>query len=239
MTRAAALLRRAGEGALDLLFPPSLYCICCGNLIDRTRTYSLCDHCMDHIRWNADPPEIRAGMPFLRCMDYGIYERSIIFSLKYNGRRYIAREAAKIMADRLVAAGIKADILVPVPLHPEKERARGFNQAALMAKYLAPLISAESVPDCLVRTRKTRPMRGLGPEERMSNIAGSIALREGYEGFAKGKRIVLIDDFSTTGSTGRACGDALRAAEPAEVVFLAFAAREKTDVEFEPGGTQV
>ena len=193
MTRAAALLRRAGEEALDLLFPPSLYCICCGNLIDRTRTYSLCDHCMDHIRWNADPPEIRAGMPFLRCMDYGIYERSIIFSLKYNGRRYIAREAAKIMADRLAAAGIKADILVPVPLHPEKERARGFNQVALMAKYLAPLISAESVPDCLVRTRKTRPMRGLGPEERMSNIAGSIALREGYEGFAKGKRIVLIE----------------------------------------------
>jgi len=45
-------LRHALKTVVELAFPPSLYCACCGNIIDSTRTYSLCDHCMDHFRWD-------------------------------------------------------------------------------------------------------------------------------------------------------------------------------------------
>ena len=96
---------------LDLLYPPALYCICCGNIIDESRTYHLCDHCMAHIRWDGQPPQkvkfaggdgiagVAGGLvPFLslRCTQYGLYERRLIFSLKYNGKKYIARDLAQI-----------------------------------------------------------------------------------------------------------------------------------------------
>ncbi|MBO4234929.1 MAG: ComF family protein [Firmicutes bacterium] len=91
----------AAASITSIVFPQSLYCICCGNIIDSTRSYSLCDHCMEHIRWNVDEPKVIDEMRVMRCVDYGIYERSIIFAFKYDGHRYIARDIASIMADRL------------------------------------------------------------------------------------------------------------------------------------------
>lgn len=213
------------DKGLGLLFPENLYCICCGNYIDETRTYGLCDYCMDHMGWNVSEPEERSGMTFLKCLDYGIFERSIIFDLKYNGKKYMARNIAEIMKDRLELAGIKPDLLVPVPLNKEKERARGFNQANLISKHLARLIGAENLPDVLIRTRYTRPMRGLGPEERAENIKGSIAFNEKYDKIAKDKSLLLIDDFYTTGSTALECRKALEPAQAEKIIFIAFAAR--------------
>ena len=74
-------LKKLTDRGLDLLYPPSLYCSCCGNLIDESRTYNLCDHCMSHIRWDGGEPEERDGMKSIFCTRYGIYERSLIFAL--------------------------------------------------------------------------------------------------------------------------------------------------------------
>ena len=100
-------LSRGADYALDLLYPPALYCSCCGNLIDESRTYRLCDHCMAHIRWDGAEPRYLDGMKILRCTQYGLYERTLIFDLKYNGKTYIARDIAEIMADRLALARIR------------------------------------------------------------------------------------------------------------------------------------
>ena len=180
---------------------------------------------MDHIGWCNDPAEERMGMTFVKCMDYGIYERSMIFALKYNGRRYIARNAGEIMADRLQSMGLTADFIVPVPLHRKKERNRGFNQALLMAKYLSQHTGIELLPRCLERTRFTEPMRGLGPWEREENIRGSIDFNHSYDRMVENKKVILVDDFFTTGSTAVACRDALLPQHPSEIIFLAFAAR--------------
>ncbi|MCI7413809.1 MAG: ComF family protein [Clostridiales bacterium] len=213
------------ESVLDLIYPPSLYCNCCGNLIDETRTYNLCDHCIRHIRWDQDPPRERDGMRTLRCAQYGIYERTLIFSLKYNGHKYIARDIAEMMRDRLEAAGIFFDVIVPVPMNPTKERARGFNQAALIAKHLGRLTGADSVPGALRRTRDTRPMRGLSPTEREENIRGSIEPDMETAERIRGRTVLLLDDFYTTGATALECRKALMHAEPADVIFIAFAAK--------------
>ena len=169
---------------LDAIFPESIYCICCGNIIDNTRSYSLCDHCMDHIHWNLEEPKIVDGMEFVKCMEYGIYERSIIFSMKYGGHKYIARPGAEIMYDKLVQIGQaekdpnnsnnpnnkEEQIVVPVPMYYKKERQRGFNQAALLGEMLAPKIGARFIGDLLVRTRETKAMRSLSPTERAENM---------------------------------------------------------------------
>lgn len=211
---------------LDLIFPPSLYCNCCGNLIDSTRTYNLCDHCISHVKWDgAREPRIISGLKMLRCTEYGIYERSLIFGLKYNKKRYIARDIGKIMADRLSLTGMDFDVIIPVPLYKKKEQERGFNQAALMGKYLGKELGIPCIAHGLVRSRNTRAMRGLSPTERAENVRDSFALNTAFSKQLEGKRILLIDDFYTTGSTARECAHALESCCPEEIVFLAFAAK--------------
>lgn len=218
-------LKRAADFIMELLFPPALYCICCGNLIDETRTYHLCDHCLSHIRWDGSGIRTIHGMKTLSCTRYGLYERSLIFALKYNGRKYIARDIAEMMRDRLMLAEAEFDIIVPVPMFYEKERRRGFNHAELMGRYLGKLTGKPCLSHGLVRTSDTLPMRGLGPSERKSNVKDKFACSEKYVTMLKGKSVLLLDDFYTTGSTAGECFRALKNAEPEDVLFLAFAAR--------------
>ncbi|MGN0733312.1 MAG: ComF family protein [Emergencia sp.] len=211
---------------MELVYPPSLYCSCCGNIIDSTRTYNLCDHCITHVRWDtSEEPRLVSGLKMFRCTEYGIYERTLIFGLKYNRKRFIARDIGRIMADRLAVTGMEFDVIVPVPLHKEKERERGFNQAALMGKYLGKELNIPCVAHGLVRCRKTRAMRGLSPTERAENIRNSFQLNPVFSEELSGKRILLIDDFYTTGSTAGECARALQPCNPEDIVFLAFAAK--------------
>ena len=213
------------ERGLDLLYPPALYCICCGNLIDETRTYHLCDHCISHIRWDAGDVRVLNGIKTLRCAEYGLYARTLIFALKYNGKTYIARDLAEIMADRLAMAGPDFDVIVPVPLFSRKEKKRGFNQAALIGDCLGKLTGRPCISRGLLRTEDTRPMRGLSPMERKINVKGKFAVNKKYVTLLEGQRILLLDDFFTTGSTAGQCISALEEVRPADVHLLAFAAR--------------
>ena len=220
------------EGLSSIVFPQSLYCICCGNIVDDTRSYSVCDHCMERIRWNADDPKLVDDMAVMKCVEYGIYERSIIFALKYDGHRYIAREIGKMMADRLRASGLSGThIIIPVPLHEDKQIERGFNQTELIGKYLSEETGWDMV-NALVRRRATRAMRGLGPEERSKNVRGAMKLRKETIDLIRNKDIMLIDDFYTTGSTARECKRALSLTAPKSISFLAFAGREWKEVAF-------
>lgn len=218
-------IKTIGNGALKLLYPPSLYCSCCGNLIDESRTYNLCDHCIAHIRWDVSEPKDLGGLKVLKCTDYGLYERTLIFALKYNGKTYIARDIAQIMADRLALTDIKFDVIVPVPMHAAKERQRGFNQAALIGKYLGQLLSKPHLAHALIRTANTKAMRGLSPTERSQNVKGKFALNKKYGTMLKEKNVLLIDDFYTTGSTAKECCSVLKEGGAQDVYLLAFAAR--------------
>lgn len=225
--RTGSLISKASlvvSAAEDLLFPDSIYCVCCGKIIDDTRTYSLCDECMSRLGWNIDPPLIKSGIPVIRCVDYGIYGRSIVFSLKYGKRKYVARHIAEIMADRLAASGIRPDLFVPVPIHEDRFRERGFNQSELIARFLTERTGVPTV-DALERVRKTDAMRGLGASERALNIEGSMRVKPGLDGFAEGGIIALIDDFCTTGSTAAECARALEGSDAGDIFMFAFAAR--------------
>ena len=218
-------IREAAGRGLDLLYPPSLYCSCCGNLIDESRTYNLCDHCMRHIRWDVSQAGSQDEMKTIFCTKYGIYERTLIFGLKYNGRKYLARDIAEIMADRLSLEEISPDVILPVPLFSGKEKRRGFNHAALIGGHLGRRAGIPCIDHGLLRTEDTLPMRCLSPTEREANVRGKFALNEKYADQLRGRSVLMIDDFYTTGSTARECLRALGEANPREVWFLAFAAR--------------
>ncbi len=97
------------------------------------------------------------------------------------------------------------DYLVPIPLHPQRERERGFNQSELLAREIGAKLSIPVSPHGLRRIRHTMPQVTLGAEERKRNVAGAFRCNSDA---LKGKSILLIDDVCTTGATMDAAAEA-------------------------------
>ena len=151
--------------------------------------------------------------------------REIIHAFKYDKRRSLAAGLAAFMRWRGGEVLEDADCVIPVPLHPRRERARGFNQARELARHLGlPVIEP------LVRARPTVPQVDLAADRRHANVQGAFALRRRWfrqPMTVEGLHVVLVDDVSTTGATLEACAAVLREAGAAEVGAL-IAARVVT-----------
>ncbi|MBO5351928.1 MAG: ComF family protein [Lachnospiraceae bacterium] len=119
----------------------------------------------------------------------------------------------------------KTECIVPVPLHPSKQRSRGFNQAELLAAVLGQEAGLP-VRRLLKKTRKTRDQKSLGRMERRKNLRNAFAVDLEELGENIPKSVLLVDDVSTTGSTLTACAFALRKQGVKQVVFLTVCAGE-------------
>ncbi|KAF0127122.1 MAG: phosphoribosyltransferase [Elusimicrobia bacterium] len=136
--------------------------------------------------------------------------RSLTHAFKYSGRTSLARPLALLMAAELPRCPELGtfDAVVPVPLHPSRERRRGYNQAALLARELAGLSGSSFEPGAVRRVRETRPQVDLRRRERLENVRGAFEAGPG----AKGRRFLVVDDVATTLATA---GDAARALKEA------------------------
>lgn len=101
------------------------------------------------------------------------------------------------------------DVLVPIPLHPRRQKQRGFNQATLLARELGCRLGWQIDADTLIRTKATAPQVGLNVEERQDNVRDAFACRKDDLG---GKLVMLVDDVCTTGATLESAAAALRRA---------------------------
>jgi ComF family protein len=154
---------------------------------------------------------------------YGSYEgtlRKLIHLYKYGGVRTLSQPLAELLAAALPIEE-RFDAVTPVPLHWRKQWQRGFNQSELLAQALArrrgvPVVRA------LGRARATEAQAGLSNTERRRNVAAAFRCRRAAQTLA-GKRVLLIDDVMTTGSTAAACARALKQAGAAAVVLLTVA----------------
>lgn len=136
-----------------------------------------------------------------------------------------ANEAAAPLGDLPFA---EIDLVCPVPLHPRKERQRGFNQSARLAERLAEALGAPCDARLLRRTRETRPQPGLTRAERERNVRDAFVAAPGTLP-VEGARVLLVDDVMTTGATVSACAAALRAVGATRVwaVTLSRAGRDQ------------
>lgn len=148
--------------------------------------------------------------------------RCAILDLKYRDERARAAHLGDELA-RVVALMPPADALVPVPLHGSRQRRRGYNQAALLARH-ASVTSGVPMVGALVRTRSAPSQVGADAVRRRSNVEGAFAI-DAATSPIRGRRVVLVDDVVTTGSTVVACAKALRGAGATEI-WVATLARE-------------
>lgn len=157
--------------------------------------------------------------------------QDLIHSLKYDASGHAAQLAATLLADYLreeLAAqrtfSQKQILIVPVPLHKNRARERGYNQIALVARALPAEFRdgtlATYAPDILVRSRETKPQTRLPRSERLSNVAGAFTLAKQTD--MKKASVFLLDDVTTTGATLANAATPLRKAG-AEVTILALA----------------
>ena len=245
-------IRHIASAALDLIYPASLYCACCGKIIDESRTYRLCNECMDGIKWIDTRTCIRCGRKLsdsnpsdtcfncrqhphafdrgFTCTEYGTHERAMVFALKYDGRSDLAVVLGEILTDRMLAESDQQelqqtyDVILPVPVHPHKRAKRGYNQAALLAEEFGRRTGIKADDTVLARTRETYVMKYLGPDQRRENIQGAFEIIRGRECRVLGKNVLLIDDIYTTGATVDEITRVLKEAGAAHVDVLTFAA---------------
>jgi ComF family protein len=194
-----------------------------------------CAHCGLPFLTFAAPPATRPGGPAGLCGPCGAAPppwdyaraaaqyvdplRAALGALKFDGRRALARPLADLVVEQCAAAlPADADALVPVPLGRARERARGFNQAALLAERLARALGPP-VRGWLARTRSTRPQSELGAAERRANVRDAFHARPGV----RGRHVIVVDDVLTTGATAAECARALREAGARVVGVLTVA----------------
>ncbi len=204
-------------------------CACCGDSLDAPASLSsLCRTC------RLAPP------PFVRAVAFGLYQdrmKAAIHALKYDRLHPAARTLGKMLAEAIaqLADQAPADMLVvPVPLHRDKYRQRGFNQARILADYaLASLRKSHPdwrlalAPSTLLRHRATESQAGLTSHQRRSNVSGAFAVSD--PAAVTAKHVLLIDDIFTTGATARSAARALQRAGAASVWVATLARARRTN----------
>lgn len=220
------------QRALDIVLPPR--CVGCG-----ARGAEVCANCIAGVR-PLGPACPRCSRPSVggricrRCATresplramlaahpFDGAVRAAVLALKYGGRTRLVPFLSAALADALVTRPLEVDLVVPVPLTRARVRARGFNQAELLAR---PLAEARDWPlhsGALVRARETAQQTRLPARARRANVAGAFTVPDAA--LVRDRRILLVDDVCTTGATLEACAAPLLEAGAAGVWAIVVA----------------
>jgi ComF family protein len=236
------MVRRMAGAAIDLVLPPR--CLVCGVTI--ADLHALCPACWSEIEFLGSPQCACCGRPFAEttgsetlcgaCLKrqplyrkaravcrYDETSKKLILAFKHGDRT----DCAPALARWLVRAGADliedCELIAPVPLHWTRLFARRFNQAAMLAQAIGRLSGKPVVPDLIDRRKRTPPQGKGSRDQRKRNVAGAFAVPMRRRAALADRRVLLIDDVLTTGSTVEACTRALLGAGAASVDVLTLA----------------
>ena len=238
MTTAATSLQTWINVGLGFLYPE--ICQLCGEQRATAKEGFVCRRCWSHVRFIKPPFCERCGLPFegdlttpfecSNCREMELHfsaarsavvargaVREIIHRYKYQRALWFEPFLAGLLLRETVPAlrGQNWDLIVPVPLHPLKQREREFNQAARLAARLSTAMKIPLNQGLLRRVTPTATQTRLTRQQRAANMRGAFALRPGAR--LNGEQVVLVDDVFTTGATTSACAQVLRAGGAGDV----------------------
>jgi ComF family protein len=240
-------LAEISDALVSVVFPSA--CRICERLLTSASRVPICQECLSSFKGVPSvicevcgrplpALERKEGVPLLcpacqnrtyafdRARSFAVYEDAVvraILLLKFEqieplGAWFSERLAEMVSADAIL---LSADVVVPVPLHHERERERGYNQAALLSEPLARRLRLPHKAVLLMRTRARPDKQMLSLEERWESVRGAFATRPGSQ--VDNLRVLLVDDVLTTGATLDACARALRDAGAKSVIGLTVA----------------
>ena len=235
-------LRRFGTMLLDQLYPP--VCLSCDKPVATADT--ICSECFRALRpitaplcpilglpfevslgpdavsaeAIADPPNFRRARS---AVVYNAIARALVGKLKYGDRPELARFCARLMALAGHELWGPDAVLVTVPLHRARQFSRRYNQSTELARALGRLTGLPVATGLVLRKRNTRHQVGLTADGRRRNVAGAFVAHPDLLRRLNGRRVILVDDVITTGSTVRAVTKALKSGGAEDVDVVSFA----------------
>jgi len=243
------MLEYIKEGLLNFVFP--LNCKVCGKPIRESRGYSICKDCFKTIKLIENPYCKKCGKPligtefFLNNKDIlcincrkqhsyfncarsvGVYEKALrkcIHLFKYYREKKLAKPLGKLLIDYLSKNKQlyqELDLIIPVPLHKNDLKIRGFNQSLLLSKEIGDYFSLPVEKNILIKKKITGAQIKLSKKEREKNLLNAFFIAEPER--IKGKKLLLIDDVFTTGSTVNECSKELKKAQVKNICVLTLA----------------
>ena len=239
-------IKRFAQAVLDHIYPPA--CVNCDAVIGTAD--SLCPECWGGLRPITSPmcpvlglpfevsigPDARSAEaianppPFRRARSALVHNdvaRTIVSRLKFGDRPELAKFCARLMYGAGAELFENGDdeqkpVLVPVPLHRVRQWRRRYNQANELARFLGRLGNMEVLPFLVRRSRATRAQIGLSARQRARNVAGAFEVTPDSSEMIAGRRIIIVDDVVTTGSTVSALSKALHKKGMANIDVISF-----------------
>ena len=216
-------LRELWDALIYFLFPPR--CPVCREIVDEQ--YRLCAECEKKVLrldfYDRPPAPINSVM---RVTKYRDGSRELLRKLKFDNNLRVVPAMKKILDGVSNRAEILkllsgVDFAVPVPLHAKRFSERGFNQTELI---FGEWLTKKNIPlkNLLIRTQSTPKLYSLGKSEREKVLSGVFAAIEPID--LRGKKILIIDDIFTTGTTVKECAKVLKSLGAEKIFVLAFAA---------------
>ena len=203
-----------------LFFPQC--CLVCGKTLLEGEEY-LCFHCLSNMprthlylhKDNEMEKELWGKFPIERASAYLYYSKGgdvkkLLTDLKYRGNADLGCFLGRCMTREMLSSGFfqGVDGIIPVPLHPRKQKIRGYNQSIMLANGISSVTNIPVWNDLLVRTQYTQTQTRKGSYERWLNVKDMFECSSPDR--LRGKHVLLVDDVFTTGATLVACADAFR-----------------------------
>lgn len=222
------LLKKFGQLILDIFFPP--VCLNCRQSLDKEEKPQLvCRQCFQTIivrRYFKEQPSFVLGA----AADYqNEVVRKLIHYFKYEEFIALAELLGNIMIQYLENSllfeeAANFDLIIPLPLHPRRQRQRGFNQAEKLAQVINRRLNLPIENQILVRTKNTLPQMSLeSKKQREDNIKGAFAVKSKYGKALEKKSVIVIDDIFTSGATIKEAVKILKRAGVKKIMVLVAA----------------